>query len=123
MATNESQLIQALLTLQTASTKADKQQVLQANATTPNFKTAIEFLLNPFDAVGLSTKKLNKPVALDYQADSFPALLTYLHAHRTGTNEDIAVVLGYLSQFNQDEQAILKSLIAKTLTLGVSAKS
>lgn len=117
-------MLQALWQLNQAPTKAAKQAVLLAHQDSPEFKLALSYLLNSFDVIGLSTKKLAKEVALDTSVADFPTLLAYLRQHATGTDRDIAKARGYVSTFTDPFEAnLLNGLITKTLTLGVSAKS
>lgn len=104
-------------------TKAGKQKVLNDNENTPYFQSALKYLLNIYEVVGISTKKLNKNLPATETDMNFDELLTYLHENPTGTDETISIVLGYLKQFSHNQKEILAKLIAKTLTLGVSAKS
>lgn len=120
----QEQMIMALHELGTASTKADKQAVMVKHANTPHFKEALKYLLNSFDVVGLSTKKMNKDVAIDTSITDFSELLNYLRQHPTGTDAAIAKARGFVSTFDDPfESDIVNQLITKTLTLGVSAKS
>lgn len=116
-------LVNALVELNTTTTKKDKQSVLLKYQDLPQFKDAVIFLLNSFDMVGISTKKIQKDVAPVLVAHTFSELASYLRKHPTGSNDDIAVVRGYLAQFGEHEKDVLSRLIAKTLTLGVSADS
>ena len=117
------QLVQSLMSVKTESTKAGKQTLLKQYENVPHFKRAIEYMLNPFEMVGISTKKLNKDIEPNITITDFDELLTYLNDNPTGSDAVISVVKGYLSQYEGDDLDILSQLIAKTLTIGVSDKS
>lgn len=114
---------EAITELSTTGTKAGKQQILKEHENTPYFKSAIKYLLNIYDVVGISTKKLQKELPITHTDMNFDELIEYLHSNPTGKDETVSIVKGYISQFESEHQKIMMKLIAKTLTLGVSAKS
>lgn len=113
----------AITELSTTRTTAGKQRILKDNENTPYFKSALKYLLNIYDVVGISTKKLQKELPITHNDMNFDDLLEYLHSNPTGKDETVSIVKGYISQFESEHQKIMMKLIAKTLTLGVSAKS
>lgn len=114
---------EAITELSTTGTKAGKQHILKKHENTPYFKSALKYLLNIYDVVGISTKKLQKELPITQTDMNFDELLEYLHSNPTGKDETVSIVKGYISQFESEHQKIMMKLIAKTLTLGVSAKS
>lgn len=114
---------EAITELSTTGTKAGKQQILKEHENTPYFKLALKYLLNIYDVVGISTKKLQKELPITHTDMNFDELIEYLHSNPTGKDETVSIVKGYISQFESEHQKIMMKLIAKTLTLGVSAKS
>lgn len=114
---------EAITELSATRTTAGKQQILKDNENTPYFKSALKYLLNIYDVVGISTKKLQKELPITHTDMNFDELLEYLHSNPTGKDETVSIVKGYISQFESEHQKIMMKLIAKTLTLGVSAKS
>lgn len=114
---------EAITELSTTRTTAGKQRILKDNENTPYFKSALKYLLNIYDVVGISTKKLQKELPITHTDMNFDELLEYLHSNPTGKDETVSIVKGYISQFESEHQKIMMKLIAKTLTLGVSAKS
>lgn len=119
------ELVNNLLQLKRTTTKADKQNIIAEHKDNPLFVDALNFLLNPYITVGLSTKKITKNIdeAPAQIITDFDLLLDYLKEHHTGNNHDIAVVQSFLNQFDADDKSIFATLITKTLTLGVSAKT
>lgn len=112
--------------LKSTNTKATKCDILVRNADTPYFKSVLHQLLNPFIIVGISTKKINKPIEPVGGITDLQVLLDYLHENPTGTNENLAIVHGFLALFdNEDEKyrTTLSQIITKTLKLGISAKT
>ncbi len=114
---------EAIAELSTTGTKSGKQQILKKHENTPYFKSALKYLLNIYDVVGISTKKLQKELPITHTDMNFDELIEYLHSNPTGKDETVSIVKGYISQFESEHQKIMMKLIAKTLTLGVSAKS
>lgn len=114
---------EAIAELSTTGTKSGKQQILKKHENTPYFKSALKYLLNIYDVVGISTKKLQKELPITHTDMNFDELIEYLHSNPTGKDETVSIVKGYISQFEREHQKIMMKLIAKTLTLGVSAKS
>ena len=117
------EFFEAITELSTTGTKAGKQQILKDNENTPYFKSALKYLLNIYEVVGISTKKLQKELPITHTDMNFDELLEYLHSNPTGKDETVSIVKGYISQFENEHQVVMMKLIAKTLTLGVSAKS
>lgn len=114
---------EAIAELSTTGTKSGKQQILKKHENTSYFKSALKYLLNIYDVVGISTKKLQKELPITHTDMNFDELIEYLHSNPTGKDETVSIVKGYISQFEREHQKIMMKLIAKTLTLGVSAKS
>jgi len=120
---NHRNLIDALQSVKTATTKVAKQEAMKSHEDTLWFKEALKFLLNPFDLIGISTKKAMKNVEPIELTHDFHQILEYLRSNPTGNDENIATLQGYLNQFDTDDRAFMVTLITKTLSLGVSAKS
>ena len=116
-------LVKELKRLQSERTKAGKQQILEDNTQTPYFKEANGFLLNKYDVVGLSTKKLSQDLPEHSEFQTFTELLEYLRANPTGSNDTVSKVKGFVNKYDAETADVLLELIAKTLTVGVSAKS
>lgn len=119
----EEKLVQKLILLKETSSKIEKQEVMITNKDTPLFKEALVFLLDQFVTIGISTKALKKEIEPQLVYTSFNDILSYLKSNKTGSNENIAILLGYLNQFDTNTKTILSELFSKTLSLGVSAKS
>lgn len=119
-------LVDVLQELKRTNTRAAKAQIIKDNAETPYFKDALKFLLDSFEVVGISTKKIQKDLSPIGDITELPDILKYLSTHSTGKDEDVATVKGFLSTFD-DEDPIYREtftqLITKTLSLGVSAKT
>lgn len=113
----------AIKELTATTTKVGMKNVLKENEDTLNFKLALQYLLNDYEVVGLSTKKLQKDIEPNKTEMDLKQLLDYLHENPTGTDDTIAIVKGYVSQFEPQDEQIILDLIAKTLKLGVSAKT
>lgn len=119
----QEQMTKVLIAINNNRTKANKQTIMTDNRDTPYVKEAIKYLLDPYEMVGISTKKMNKDIEPKPQIDDFNDLLIYLHEHPTGRDEDIAIVKGYLELFDGEPKRVLSDIITKNLTIGVSPKS
>lgn len=115
-------LYEQLLDLQHATTKEDKKNTILSYYEDATFMEVLKFRLDPFDVIGLSTKKLKSDVEANVKYTNISDLLAYLRVHNTGRREDIAIAKGWLNQFDGDEYEFLFGILAKTQTLGVGAK-
>lgn len=86
------------------------------------FKDILYFLLNPFITTGISEKKINKSVSpvRGYIKD-INGLMDYIKSNNTGKDNDLAICQGFISQHNTDKQEFIKSIITKSLKLGIDA--
>lgn len=116
--------------LQSTNSTIDKQNILKANEKNASFKTVLKFLLDPMVVTGISKKKINKDVRIgcwenegcDYELSY---LLDYVKVNNTGTDNNIAFVQWYISKLTEDEelQDFIKSIITKSLKLGIDVKT
>jgi len=120
--------------LQATSGKKDKESILQNNADNQLFKDILYFLLNPFIVTGLSEKKINKNVGAfpnvnytnllqerGYDKQDIRNLLEYIKKNNTGRDFDISVCESYFTNFESDMQDFIKSILTKSLKLGVDS--
>lgn len=81
----------------------------------------LTFLCDPNAVTGLSTKKLQKnvePVECEF---TFVDLLNYLCKHNTGSDKEVALVKGFLKDYNEEDRDVLTQVIAKTWTTTIGA--
>ena len=81
----------------------------------------LTFLCDPNAVTGLSTKKLQKnvePVECEF---TFTELLNYLCEHNTGSDKEVALVKGFLKDYNEEDRDVLTQVIAKTWTTTIGA--
>ena len=115
--------------LQNTSSTIEKQNILKENENNELFKEVLKFLLNPMIVTGISKKKINKEINITYQNKNYNYdlldLLDYVKAHNTGTDNNIAFVQFYISQLTSvgDIQDFIKSIITKSLKLGIDVKT
>lgn len=123
--------------LQNTSSTIEKQNLLKHYGNTELFKEILKFLLDNQIVTGVSKKKIDKKIKptnlniglLEITAKSFEDiikdLLNYVKEHNTGTDIDIAYVQFYINFSTEDEELrqFLKSIITKSLKLGVDVKT
>ena len=81
----------------------------------------LTFLCDPNAVTGLSTKKLQKnvePVECEF---TLVDLLQYLMKHNTGSDKEVALVRGFLKDYNEEDRDVLTQVIAKTWTTTIGA--
>ena len=123
--------------LQNTSSTIEKQNLLKHYENSELFKEILKFLLDNQIVTGISKKKIDKKIKptnlniglLEITAKSFEDiikdLLNYVKEHNTGTDIDIAYVQFYIKFLTEDEELrqFLKSIITKSLKLGVDVKT
>lgn len=123
--------------LQNTSSTIEKQNLLKLYENDKLFTEILKFLLDPMIVTGISKKKINKtinPMSLNISLhevtsnsleENLKNLLNYVKEHNTGTDIDIAYVQFYVKFLSEDEdiRQFLKSIITKSLKLGVDVKT
>ena len=128
------ELLRICNSLKSNSSIKEKQKILE-NKSNILFKEILSFLLNDYIVSGISTKKINKNVGHmtnvnysdivngDTLEDIFISLLNYIKNNNTGRDVDISLCEYCLSKFDFDKQEFIKSIITKTLRLGIDVKT
>ena len=116
--------------LQNTNSTLDKQSILKQNENNELFKEVLKFLLDPMIVTGISKKKIDKDVRIGcYETEScdyeLSELLNHLKEYNTGRDMDIAYCQFYISHLTEDEelQNFIKSIITKSLKLGIDVKT
>jgi DNA ligase-1 len=123
--------------LQNTSSTIAKQNLLKQHENDELFKEILKFLLDNQIVTGISKKKIDKKIKptnlniglLEITAkpfiDIFNDLLNYVKEHNTGTDIDIAYVQFYINFLAENEELrqFVKSIITKSLKLGVDVKT
>ena len=123
--------------LQNTSSTIEKQNLLKHYENSELFKEILKFLLDNQIVTGISKKKIDKKIKptnlniglLEITTKSFEDiikdLLNYVKEHNTGTDIDIAYVQFYIQFLSENEELrqFLKSIITKSLKLGVDVKT
>lgn len=102
------------------------QEILENNKDNQMLKDVLYFVYNPFIVTGLSTKKINKKVAMQIKyppAKDIMDVFYYLNEHNTGTDIDIAYVLEFISNQKDEYQNIYEQIFTKELKLGITSKT
>ena len=81
----------------------------------------LTFLCDPNAVTGLSTKKLQKNVEPVECKFTLVDLLQYLTNHNTGSDKEVALVKGFLKDYNEEDRDVLTQVIAKTWTTTIGA--
>lgn len=113
-------LVQTLENLKAKTKISDKTTILE-NITDEQTKRILNFLGDPNQVVGLSTKKINKqvdPVEHDFNLSQ---LIDYLLVHNTGTDAEVGMVQYFLNQYDDHTKDILAQIIGKSWTTTVGA--
>jgi DNA ligase-1 len=116
--------------LKNTSSTIEKQNILKQNEHIKSFKEILKFLLDSMVVTGISQKKINKDVRVVYYEEEsrdywLEDLLEYISKNNTGRDMDIAFCQFYISKLTNDEnlQDFIKSIIAKSLKLGIDIKT
>lgn len=90
------------------------------------FKYILDFLLNPFVTTGISEKKISKEIDKQQSYEKYPLptdIFEYVKENNTGRNIDVLTVQHFISQQPEELHDFYKSIITKTLKLGIDAKT
>lgn len=113
-------LVQTLQALKASTRISDKTELLK-NIQDPTIKRVLNFLGDPNQVIGISTKKLKKTIQPITHDLSFTELLDHLLIHNTGTEQELGMIQHTLNQYDLDTQDVLKQVISKSWTTTVGA--
>lgn len=113
-------LVTTLENLKATSKISDKTIILEA-VQDPTIKRVLNFLGDPNQVIGLSTKKIQKEVEHVAHNLTLPELLDYLLEHNTGTENEIGMVQYFINQFDEHTKDVLAQVIGKSWTTTVGA--
>ena len=113
-------LVTTLETLKATAKTSEKTELL-ANITDESIKRVLNFLGDPNQVIGLSTKKIQKPVEPVAHNMSLVELLDYLVEHNTGTDHEVGLVQYFLAGFDEHTRDVLAQVIGKSWTTTVGA--
>ena len=113
-------LVNVLENLKAATKISDKTIILE-EITNPEHKRVLNFLGDPNQVIGLSTKKIQKAVDPVEHQFTLTELLDYLLVNNTGTDKEVGMVQYYLSQFDEHTKDVLAQVIGKSWTTTVGA--
>lgn len=113
-------LVETLKTLKT-TTKISEKTALLETVQDPTIKRVLNFLGDPNQVIGISTKKLKKDIQPITHELSFTELLDYLLVHNTGTEQELGMIQHTLNQYNTDTVDVLEQIISKSWTTTVGA--
>ena len=113
-------VVTTLENLKEASKISDKTSILE-EVTDPVTKRVLNFLGDPNQVIGLSTKKIQKAVEQVAHDLTLPELLDYLLEHNTGTENEIGMVQYFINQYDEHTKDVLAQVIGKSWTTTVGA--
>lgn len=113
-------LVTTLENLKATSKISDKTILLEA-VEDPTIKRVLNFLGDPNQVIGLSTKKIQKEVEHVAHDLTLPELLDYLLEHNTGTENEIGMVQYFINQYDAHTKDVLAQVIGKSWTTTVGA--
>ena len=108
-----------------------KESILEKYKQNQDILYLLDFIYNPYIVTGISDKKLNKELYLQYNTlfmefsvfNDFKDLLEYLKVHHTGTDEDIATVQSSRDSSFLPYADLVNSIVTKNLQLGIDVKT
>lgn len=104
--------------------KSEKAAILIRNQGNRLFTSTLKWLLDPFVLTGISSKKLSKNVSYDTTPiQTWEDMMVYFENHHTGSDDDIRIVQGFIESQPEEQREYYRALVAKSLKLGVDAKS
>ena len=109
--------------LQATNSRIEKENILKANANNENFKYILNFLLDTNITTGISEAKINKIVPSDESHVSFIQLLEYVKENNTGTDNILSEIHSFLNYQPFEMQDFYKSILTKSLKLGLDVKT
>jgi len=113
-------LVTTLENLKATNKISDKTILLEA-VEDPTIKRVLNFLGDPNQVIGLSTKKIQKDVEHVAHNLTLPELLDYLLEHNTGTENEIGMVQYFINQYDAHTKDVLAQVIGKSWTTTVGA--
>lgn len=113
-------LVETLKTLKT-TTKISEKTALLETVQDPTIKRVLNFLGDPNQVIGISTKKLKKDIQPIAHELSFTELLDYLLVHNTGTEQELGMIHHILNLYDTDTRDVLEQIISKSWTTTVGA--
>lgn len=113
-------LVQTLENLKTQTKISDKTSILE-NITSEEIKRVLNFLGDPNQVLGLSTKKINKPVEPVEHGLTLTELIDYLLVNNTGTDNEVGMVQYFLNQYDEHTKDVLAQVVGKSWTTTVGA--
>lgn len=117
---NMKNLVNTLENLKATSKISEKTALLET-IQDPTIKRVLNFLGDPNQVVGISTKKLQKNIEPIPHTLSFSELLDYLLVHNTGAENEVGMALYTINQYDQHTQDVLRQIIGKSWTTTVGA--
>ena len=113
-------LVQTLENLKSETKISDKTSILE-NVTSEEIKRVLNFLGDPNQVLGLSTKKINKPVEPVEHGLTLTELIDYLLVNNTGTDNEVGMVQYFLNQCDEHTKDVLAQVVGKSWTTTVGA--
>ena len=104
-----------------AKSKISEKQELLSQVKNDNIKRVLNFLGDPNQVIGLSTKKIQKEVEPVSHDLTLTGLIDYLLVNNTGTDKEVGMVKHLLNKYDNKTQDVLAQVIGKSWTTTVGA--
>jgi hypothetical protein len=108
--------------LQSISSTNEKVAFVSEHKDNQLFITLLKFIINDRVITNISRKKFNKDVKPKPFLSSVESFLYILENKCSGSDNDISVIKGYLSDYTPEEQSIWAEIVCKDLSLGMGVK-
>lgn len=118
--------IAAIINLQAAKGANAKKQIIENNKDNSDFREILYYALHPLLTYNMSEKTLRKVRPLYEDEHSYSCIgdaCRSLSSKRSVDNLTLRFVKGFLESFPEEEKEVYIKLLAKTLRLGVTAKT
>lgn len=117
------EVIKIFYEIQATKSINEKKAILAANKDNELLKECLVFLLDSNIKTGISAKKITKQVvAAEYLLPTFNDVMKYLRSYNTGTDTDIAMVQGFISEQPEEHREFYTQMITKKFKLGCDKK-
>lgn len=117
--------ISAIIDLQAAKGAIAKKQIIEASKENREFREILYYALHPLLTYNMSEKTLKnaRPLFDDHRYSNIGVVLRDLSSRKAVDNLTVRYVKGFLEDCPEDARGIYTKVLAKTLRLGVTAKT
>jgi len=108
--------------------KNEKKEILDKHRDNELLKTILNFIYNPFILTGISSKKIDKKVNMDWCHaatidNNITSLINYLTLNNTGKDEDIVALKVFIRKQTEESQEFIRGIITKNIKVGMTSST